>query len=137
MRPRTRSPASTYCEVSRARILLSPQHEPILRAVATCLNMATGSGVENATTQPTTRPQPCALLTYQVHDRCQESKQKAFFDLAPKFGITPSRLLTVNVGKQFDEEESEEEEEAPNSSEDVTTLVQLWELRSASGQAHT
>mmetsp|Transcript_73171 Transcript_73171/g.145534 ORF Transcript_73171/g.145534 Transcript_73171/m.145534 type:complete len:201 (-) Transcript_73171:74-676(-) len=35
------------------------------------------------------------------------------------------------------EEESEEEEEAPNSSEDVTTLVQLWELRSASGQAHT
>ena len=70
-----------------------------------------------------------------VHDQCQQTRQAAFFDLAPTFGLSATRLLTVDVGKQFEEEEAEpdgdEEGAELDPQEDITRLVQLWELTSA------
>ena len=119
-----------------ADLLYECEHEAILSAVVACL--APDAPSFDAATDGSP-PYPRALLTYQVHDRCQAAKQAAFFDLAPGFGLTATRLLTVEVGRQFDEvaaaEEGEEEEEEEEGS-DVTKQVQLWELvRSVSQQS--
>ena len=125
-------------------LLYECEHEPILRAVAATLSTATPSAeptdhATTTTTQPASiTPCPRALLTYQVHDECQQTRQAAFFDLAPRFGLSATRLLMVDVGKQFEEAEAEpegavEEDGLMSTSpgppqEDITRLVQLWEL---------
>ena len=96
-----------------ADLLYECEHEPILAAVRACLAAAhTGAR---------------ALLTFQVHDRCQLPRQVAFFELAPQYGFVVRKLDVVTVGRQFDDDEEEEEEEEDEAG-DVTAQVQLWEL---------
>ena len=95
-------------------LLYECEHEPILTAIAACLEESKSAR---------------ALLTFQVHDRCQLPKQMAFFELAPSFGLATRKLETVTVGRQFEEEDEEEEEEDEQVEEDdVTAQVQLWEV---------
>ena len=95
-------------------LLYECEHEPILTAIAACLEESKSAR---------------ALLTFQVHDRCQLPKQMAFFELAPSFGLATRKLETVTVGRQFEEEDEEEEEEDEQAEEDdVTAQVQLWEV---------
>ena len=114
-----------------ADLLYECEHEPILSAVAACLAKDAPPFADATDGTP---PYPRALLTYQVHDRCQATKQAAFFDLAPSFGLMATRLLTVEVGRQFEEEAEEEdegeevEEEEEMEGDDITKQVQLWEL---------
>ena len=88
-----------------------------------------------------------ALLAYQVHDRFQEAKQAAFFELAPGYGLSARRLLTT-AGERQRTKYSSPDAEAPDgdgsgcggcaesgegggngaAEEDVTRQVQLWEL---------
>ena len=74
-----------------------------------------------------------ALLAYQVHDRFQEAKQAAFFELAPGYGLRARRLLTT-AGERQRTKYSSPDAEAPDgggngaAEEDVTRQVQLWEL---------
>ena len=130
-------------------LLYECEHEPILRAVAACLAADPPPREGITPDHPSAKAggelgsggRPRALLTFQVHDRCQLPRQVAFFELAPNFGLMPTRLAMVNVGRQFDDEDAEDEEDAEDDSgdveadseaigheEDVTKLVQLWEL---------
>ena len=74
-----------------------------------------------------------ALLAYQVHDRFQEAKQAAFFELAPGYGLSARRLLTTAGERQrtkYSSPDAESGEGGGNGAaeEDVTRQVQLWEL---------
>ena len=70
-------------------------------------------------------------MAYQVHDRFQEAKQAAFFELAPGYGLSARRLLTT-AGERQRTKYSSPDAEAPDgdgaAEEDVTRQVQLWEL---------
>ena len=122
------APPRRFDLILLADLLYECEHEPILAAVAACLAPAASAA---------DAPAPRALLTFQVHDRCQLARQMAFFDLAPDFGLAARRLRMVTVGRQFDEdaeegaEEDDEEQGAASpvdEEDDVTAQVQLWEL---------
>ena len=93
-----------------------------------------------------------ALLAYQVHDRFQQAKQAAFFELAPGYGLR-ARLLLTTAGERQRTQYSSPDAEPPDgdgsgtssggcaesgesgegggnggAEEDVTRQVQLWEL---------
>ena len=145
------SPSSRFELILLSDLLYECEHESILRAVSACLGTAGRAerraeeeeeevvlGEEEsrrAGEQCTRRSSPCALLTFQCHDRCQLARQLAFFELAPRYGLQPRRLALVDVGKAFDDSseddldaDGEEEEEGPTDGVDVTHQVQLWQL---------
>ena len=84
-----------------------------------------------------------------MHDRFQEAKQAAFFELAPGYGLRARRLLTT-AGERQRTQYSSPDAEPPDgdgssggcaesgesgegggdsaAEEDVTKQVQLWEL---------
>ena len=66
-------------------------------------------------------------MAYQVHDRFQEAKQAAFFELAPGYGLRARRLLTT-AGERQRTKYSSPDAEGAGAEEDVTRQVQLWEL---------
>ena len=88
-------------------------------------------------------------MAYQVHDRFQEAKQAAFFELASGYGLRARRLLTT-AGERQRTKYSSPDAEPPDgdgssggcaesgesgegrgdggAEEDVTRQVQLWEL---------
>ena len=113
-----------------ADLLYECEHEPILHAVAACLARRENGG--GGSDDDPRAPYPRALLTFQVHDRCQLGRQTAFFDLAPGFGLAVRKLDSVTVGRQFDDDDGEDdEEEGCDEAEDVTAQVQLFELTHA------
>ncbi len=81
-----------------------------------------------------------------MHDRFQQAKQAAFFELAPGYGLR-ARLLLTTAGERQRTQYSSPDAEPPDSDgsgggcaesgesgegggaeEDVTRQVQLWEL---------
>ena len=128
--------SSRFDVILLSDLLYECEHEAILRAVVCCLApLATGGTAPLARASADAaigarRLPPRVLLTYQVHDRCQQARQAAFFDLAPGFGLAPTKLASVPFPRQFDEadEEEDEEDEDVDEENDVTRQVQLWEL---------
>ena len=118
-------------------LLYECEHEPILKAVSACLlpgpSAAAAETVADAGGTDALHLYPRALVTYQCHDRIQAHRQAEFFQLAAQYGLTATRLMTVEAPVQFDESDGDDEEEGIKADdiaaeEDVTRQVQLWEL---------
>ena len=112
-------------------LLYECEHEALLRAIVCCLSRSRPVGaVARAVLGGASPHEPRVLLTYQVHDRCQAARQGAFFTLVPAHGLVATKLRSVDVGRQFEEEAEAEEaiEGVDDEQADITRQVQLWEL---------
>ena len=116
-------------------LLYECEHEALLRAIVCCLSRSRPVGAvpgaeARAVLGGASPHEPRVLLTYQVHDRCQAARQGAFFTLVPAHGLVATKLRSVDVGRQFEEEAEAEEaiEGVDDEQADITRQVQLWEL---------
>ena len=125
--------SSSCFQISCTSVSTSPSSRLSLRACFPGLPPPPRETVADAGGTDALHLYPRALVTYQCHDRIQAHRQAEFFQLAAQYGLTATRLMTVEAPVQFDESDGDDEEEGIKADdiaaeEDVTRQVQLWEL---------